>query len=241
MSGLVHDNKPSYFPKSTHQEIVLPELPMSSSASAGAEGISRSKSKKKRDKYKEKNKSRKKRSRSCPGGVHSQITLSEQEYLTKIHEDGRLAGDCAIGGKDGCRLPSILESPRKFPESYSLACSSNSEIDHLFSEKLNISSSYPSDRSRAVSLSERPKRDIAANEKPAAKSEEKKKGPKKATLLVSIKPENQDTEMDKFMKTNFSYNPVFEYKYTLNTGALDRFRKASDELIPVVGTLYFDN
>ncbi|XP_005107828.1 uncharacterized protein KIAA0895 [Aplysia californica] len=61
------------------------------------------------------------------------------------------------------------------------------------------------------------------------KSNEKKK---KLPLLAAIKPENEKSEKERFMRANFNYNPYFVYRGCVDDDVMDKFRDPSDKYIP---------
>ena len=65
-------------------------------------------------------------------------------------------------------------------------------------------------------------------------SERKKKLP----LLVAIKPENERSEKERFMRASFNYNPYFMYRGVADDDIMDKFRDPSDKYLSHVRTLY---
>lgn len=57
---------------------------------------------------------------------------------------------------------------------------------------------------------------------------------KKLCVFTAIKPCNVDREKDKFFKSDFSYNPQFEYSNPVSAGFLARYNHASDQLLAQV-------
>ncbi|RUS78150.1 hypothetical protein EGW08_014079 [Elysia chlorotica] len=60
------------------------------------------------------------------------------------------------------------------------------------------------------------------------KNNEKKK---KLPLLVAIKPENERSEKERFMRASFNYNPYFVYKGVADDDVMDKFRDPSDKYL----------
>lgn len=57
---------------------------------------------------------------------------------------------------------------------------------------------------------------------------------KKACILAAIKPCNVDKEKSKFFKSDFSYNPKFEYSHPVSPAVLAQHNSASDRFLPQV-------
>ncbi len=53
-------------------------------------------------------------------------------------------------------------------------------------------------------------------------------------LLVAIKPENERTEKERFLRASFNYNPLFLYRSPAEPEALGRFVNPSDKYISQV-------
>jgi len=56
-------------------------------------------------------------------------------------------------------------------------------------------------------------------------------GKKKLPLLVAIKPENEKSEKDRFMRSNFNYNPFFYYRGYAGDDVMEKFSNPSDRYI----------
>lgn len=54
---------------------------------------------------------------------------------------------------------------------------------------------------------------------------------KKLPLLAAIKPENEKSEKERFMRANFNYNPFFLYRGCVNDDTMEKFRDPSDKYI----------
>ncbi|XP_050395487.1 putative tyrosine carboxypeptidase MATCAP2 [Patella vulgata] len=50
---------------------------------------------------------------------------------------------------------------------------------------------------------------------------------KKVALLTAIKPENEKSEKERFMRAHFVYNPLFIYKYPADSSVIEKFNKPS--------------
>lgn len=50
---------------------------------------------------------------------------------------------------------------------------------------------------------------------------------KKVPLLSAIKPENERSEKDRFMRANFNYNPFFIYRFPADPDVLQKFGEPS--------------
>lgn len=57
---------------------------------------------------------------------------------------------------------------------------------------------------------------------------------RKACILAAIKPCNVDKEKSKFFKSDFSYNPKFEYSHPVSPAVLAQHNSASDRFLPQV-------
>ena len=68
------------------------------------------------------------------------------------------------------------------------------------------------------------------------KNNEKKK---KLPLLVAIKPENERSEKERFMRASFNYNPYFVYKGVADDDIMDKFRDPSDKYLSQVKTYFY--
>lgn len=51
---------------------------------------------------------------------------------------------------------------------------------------------------------------------------------KKLCILTAIKPSNVESEKAKFFKSDFRYNPQFEYSNPASPQVLEKYSKASD-------------
>ena len=60
---------------------------------------------------------------------------------------------------------------------------------------------------------------------------------KKLPLLVAIKPENEKSEKERFMRANFNYNPFFLYRGAVDDDVMDKFRVPSDRYISQVSKM----
>ena len=58
------------------------------------------------------------------------------------------------------------------------------------------------------------------------------------SLLTAIKPTNQDSEKERFMRANFHYNPQFLYQYEIPTNLLAKFDTPSDRYLTQVSVVY---
>ncbi|XP_030059606.1 microtubule-associated tyrosine carboxypeptidase 1 [Microcaecilia unicolor] len=56
-------------------------------------------------------------------------------------------------------------------------------------------------------------------------------GSKSPCLLVALRPLNVDEERDKFFKSNFTYNPQFQYEEPFPTAVVTKYSKASNQFI----------
>ncbi|XP_052251711.1 putative tyrosine carboxypeptidase MATCAP2 isoform X2 [Dreissena polymorpha] len=56
---------------------------------------------------------------------------------------------------------------------------------------------------------------------------------KKLPLLAAIKPENEKSERDRFIRSNFNYNPVFIYRFPAEEDILDKLGKPSDKYLNI--------
>ncbi|GFN92320.1 hypothetical protein PoB_001882600 [Plakobranchus ocellatus] len=54
---------------------------------------------------------------------------------------------------------------------------------------------------------------------------------KKLPLLVAIKPENERSEKERFMRASFNYNPYFVYKGEADNAIMDKFRDPSNKYL----------
>ncbi|XP_059144457.1 microtubule-associated tyrosine carboxypeptidase-like [Physella acuta] len=54
---------------------------------------------------------------------------------------------------------------------------------------------------------------------------------KKLPLLVAIKPDNERAEKERFMKTNYNYNPYFLYRGIADPDSLKKFKAPSDQYL----------
>ncbi|ELU02682.1 hypothetical protein CAPTEDRAFT_114441 [Capitella teleta] len=63
--------------------------------------------------------------------------------------------------------------------------------------------------------------------------EKKLKSSPKVSLLVAIKPENTDSEKEKFMKSNYHISPQFIYKHPINSSSMERMSQPSQFLLPL--------
>lgn len=54
---------------------------------------------------------------------------------------------------------------------------------------------------------------------------------KKLPLLVAIKPENERSEKERFMRASFNYNPYFVYRGVADDDVMDKFRDPSDKYL----------
>lgn len=61
---------------------------------------------------------------------------------------------------------------------------------------------------------------------------------KKLPLLAAIKPDNERAEKERFMKTNYNYNPYFLYRGLADADSLKKFKVPSDQYLSLVG-VYF--
>lgn len=59
-------------------------------------------------------------------------------------------------------------------------------------------------------------------------------GVKKLCILTAIKPSNVEKEKVKFFKSDFSYNPQFEYSNPVSPLVLARHNNASDRFLTQV-------
>lgn len=59
---------------------------------------------------------------------------------------------------------------------------------------------------------------------------------KSPCLLVALRPMNVDKEKEAFFKSNYTYNPQFEYSEPLSTSIMSKYSEASDRFIEQVGT-----
>lgn len=57
---------------------------------------------------------------------------------------------------------------------------------------------------------------------------------KKLPLLIAIKPENEKTERDRFMRANFNYNPYFAYRCPADEQIMERYNTPSDQYLDIV-------
>ena len=62
---------------------------------------------------------------------------------------------------------------------------------------------------------------------------------KKIPLLAAIKPDNDKSEKDRFMRANYNYNPYFIYRCPAESEVLESFSKPSDKYLKQVGSLLF--
>lgn len=91
------------------------------------------------------------------------------------------------------------------------------------SSQSNLSSQSCTPRS---ALSSRQPVTLPANLQPGA-HERRKKLP----ILAAIKPENEKTERDRFMRANYNYNPLFIYRFPADADALERLGQPSDKYL----------
>ncbi len=68
---------------------------------------------------------------------------------------------------------------------------------------------------------------------PSASTKEKVKR-KRINVLSAVKPENQETEKELFMKSKFKYNPQFIYKNTVTEKSLQKHGNPPEKLLPIV-------
>ena len=54
---------------------------------------------------------------------------------------------------------------------------------------------------------------------------------KKLPLLSAIKPENEKSERDRFIRANFNYNPLFIYRFPAEPELLSKLGKPSDKYL----------
>ncbi|XP_041377124.1 uncharacterized protein KIAA0895-like [Gigantopelta aegis] len=54
---------------------------------------------------------------------------------------------------------------------------------------------------------------------------------KRVPLLAAIKPDNDKTEKDRFMRANYNYNPYFLYRCPADVDVLESFSKPSDKYL----------
>ena len=62
---------------------------------------------------------------------------------------------------------------------------------------------------------------------------------KRLPLLSAIKPENEKSERDRFIRANFNYNPLFIYRFPAEPELLSRLGTPSDKYLKHVSTLHF--
>ncbi|KAK7498843.1 hypothetical protein BaRGS_00009935 [Batillaria attramentaria] len=79
-------------------------------------------------------------------------------------------------------------------------------------------------------LSTPPPRNIGA---PAAALAPPSERRKKLPLLAAIKPENEKSECERFMRANFNYNPFFLYRNPADEEMMERFSTPSDQYLPI--------
>lgn len=77
----------------------------------------------------------------------------------------------------------------------------------------------------------RPPATLPANLQPGA-HERRKKLP----ILAAIKPENEKSERERFMRANYNYNPLFVYRFPADAEVLERLGKPSDKYLSQVRT-----
>lgn len=63
---------------------------------------------------------------------------------------------------------------------------------------------------------------------------------KKLPLLAAIKPENEKSERDRFMRAGFNYNPYFFYRCPVDEEAMERFNTPSDHYLHIVSGFWID-
>lgn len=61
---------------------------------------------------------------------------------------------------------------------------------------------------------------------------------KKLPLLAAIKPDNEKSEKERFMRANFLYNPYFVYKFPADAEVLEKCSQPSDRFINEVYNIY---
>ena len=64
---------------------------------------------------------------------------------------------------------------------------------------------------------------------------------KKLPLLAAIKPENEKSEKDRFMRAGFNYNPYFIYRCPADEEAMERFNTPSDRYLHIVSRFWVDS
>lgn len=63
---------------------------------------------------------------------------------------------------------------------------------------------------------------------------------KKLPLLAAIKPENEKSERERFMRAGFNYNPYFIYRCPADEEAMERFNTPSDRYLHIVSRFWID-
>ena len=60
---------------------------------------------------------------------------------------------------------------------------------------------------------------------------------RRVPILIAIKPENQETEKERFMKSNYHANPQFAYKHPIHAATMERMSQPSNFLLPLVSLI----
>lgn len=59
---------------------------------------------------------------------------------------------------------------------------------------------------------------------------------RRVPILVAIKPENQESEKERFMRSNYHVSPQFVYKHPIHAPTMERLSQPSNFLLPLVST-----
>ncbi|KAI5621787.1 hypothetical protein C0J50_18844 [Silurus asotus] len=83
----------------------------------------------------------------------------------------------------------------------------------------------------SVGLSSRPRSHVIRASQPQVRSRDGENSTKKLCILSAIKPSNVESEKAKFFKSDFRYNPQFEYSNPVSPHVLEKHSKASDRFL----------
>ncbi|KAF7686460.1 hypothetical protein HF521_015822 [Silurus meridionalis] len=83
----------------------------------------------------------------------------------------------------------------------------------------------------SVGLSSRPRSHVIRASQPQVRSRDGANSTKKLCILSAIKPSNVESEKAKFFKSDFRYNPQFEYSNPVSPHVLEKHSKASDRFL----------
>ena len=141
------------------------------------------------------------------------------------------SSDQALEGYPGTLKANSFRSQAKRPNvsSFYFAADEKSSLDSVMISSKTSKQSMPNPGGKTYKI-ERSESRVSTVD---GKEEKKKKV--KHSIIGLVKPLNQDTEKEKFMKSeNYQYNPQFIYKSPVDPAAWKKYFKPQDKLLYVV-------